>query len=139
MVNDLDGTWVKTDEAVIATVDLPGEEPPTPPPPSPPSPPPPIPQGEPYHPIPEKEKEERPQKDVVIDGFLERHKRLKEIFDAKGCTTEEALLVESGIEKEEMKMHKDLFISDGYSISITDKATCTLTAIKGFRKKLEQL
>lgn len=139
MVNGLEGTWVKTDEALIATVDLPGEEPPTTPsPPTTPTPPP-IPAGEPYRP-PKRKKEKAPySKDEVIDGFLERHRKLKEIFGAKGCTTEEALLAESGIEKEEMKMHKLLFLSDGYSIFITDKTTCTLNKIKEFKKKLDQL
>ena len=134
-VTDPTGVWVKTDEALIGETTLPEEAPL----PTPTAPPLPIPRGEPYHPLPKRRREEILQEDDVIDGFLERHERLKEILDAEGCTTEEALLAESGIEKEEMKMHKELFVSDGYSISITDKATCTFNAIREFRKNLDQL
>lgn len=135
------GTWVKTDEALIGTTELPEEgTPPTAPSPTPTAPrPPPIPAGVPYRPRPKRGEEERLQKGDVIDGFLERHERLKKTLDSEGCTTEEALHAESGIEKEELKLHKELFISDGYNISITDKTTCTLDAINDFRRRLDQL
>lgn len=132
-VTDDGEEWVKTDEAMIAKVAIPKEVvAPAPPPVYPPT---------PYTPPPSapKKKAEGPVPEVVIGDFLERHKRLKGIFDTKGCAAKEVLITESGIDEDEMKLHEQLFISDGYSASIAEMQMCNIDTIKCLIVKLNHL
>lgn len=138
-VTDDGEEWVKTDEALIAKVAIPPEDVAPSPPPAP------VYQPTPYTPpsytppSAPKKKVEGPVPEVVIGDFLKRHKGLKGILDTKGCATKEGLITESGIDEDEMKLHEQLFISDGYSATIAEMQMCNIDTIKSLIAKLNRL
>ena len=114
--------WKKTDEGEIAKTVIPKEETPAVPVPRPPRriPPPKTP--------PPKTREE------LIGKFQREHKRLKELID-RGCITVERLEAESGVERDRLNQHLDLFVKEGYVGEIVKERMCSLDTI---RKMLER-
>ena len=120
--------WKKTDEGKIAEAKIPGEERVRVPPPArrpPRAPPRRIP---PPHTPPPKTREE------LIGKFQREHKRLKELID-RGCITVERLEAKSGVERDRLNQHLDLFVKEGYVGEIVKERMCSQDTI---RKMFEQ-
>ena len=120
--------WKKTDEGKIAEAKIPGEERVRVPPPArrpPRAPPRRIP---PPKTPPPKTREE------LIGKFQREHKKLKELID-RGCITVERLEAESGVKRDRLNYHLDLFVKEGYTAEIGKERMCSLDTI---RKMLER-
>jgi len=125
--------WKKTDEGKIAEAKIPGEERVRVPPPARR---PPRRRGPPRRPprVPPRRSPPPPTREELIGKFQREHKRLKELID-RGCITVERLEAESGVERDRLNQHLDLFVKEGYVGEIVKERMCSQDTI---RKMFEQ-
>ena len=125
--------WKKTDEGKIAEGKIPGEERVRVPLPARR---PPRRRGPPRRPprVPPRRSPPPPTREELIGKFQREHKRLKELID-RGCITVERLEAESGVERDRLNQHLDLFVKEGYVGEIVKERMCSIDTI---RKMLER-
>ena len=135
--------WKKTDEGKIAEAVIPKEETPAVPVTRPPRRPPRAPSRRipprrpprvPPRRIPPPKTPPPKTREELIGKFQREHKRLKELID-RGCITVERLEAESGVKRDRLNYHLDLFVKEGYTAEIVKERMCSLDTI---RKMLER-
>ena len=122
--------WKKTDEGKIAEAVIPKEETPAVPVTRPPRRPPRVPSRR----IPPPKTPPPKTREELIGKFQREHKRLKELID-RGCITVERLEAESGVERDRLNQHLDLFVKEGYIAEIVKERMCSLDTIRKMLKR----
>jgi len=77
-----------------------------------------------------------------IDDFIMRHEMVKSVIDGVGfkgmCATSEAIRERVNIGDEEIRLHKNLFAIDGYSVEAGPNVLCGRESIRILERRLCQ-